>query len=134
MPALAVDTHAAIWYLNNGARLSATARAAMRAATASNQPLFLSAISIVEVCYLVDKGKLPLVALQRLTQSVAPGQYAALELVPLSLDIAQAVQQIPRAAVPDMPDRIIAATALHLGVPLVSRDRKIQASPILTIW
>jgi predicted nucleic acid-binding protein len=33
-----------------------------------------------------------------------------------------------------MPDRIIAATALHLGVPLVSRDRKIQASSIHTIW
>jgi predicted nucleic acid-binding protein len=33
-----------------------------------------------------------------------------------------------------MPDRIIAVTALHLGVPLVSRDRKIQAASIQTIW
>jgi predicted nucleic acid-binding protein len=33
-----------------------------------------------------------------------------------------------------MPDRIIAATALHLGLPLVTRDLRIQASGIPTIW
>jgi PIN domain nuclease of toxin-antitoxin system len=33
-----------------------------------------------------------------------------------------------------MPDRIIAATALHLSVPLITRDRKIHASSIETIW
>jgi predicted nucleic acid-binding protein len=32
-----------------------------------------------------------------------------------------------------MPDRIIAATALHLGLPLISRDRKIQLSGVNTI-
>jgi PIN domain nuclease of toxin-antitoxin system len=59
---------------------------------------------------------------------------AAIELVPVTYAITQAVPHIPRATVPDMPDRIIAATALHLGVPLVSRDRKIHASSIQTIW
>lgn len=28
--------------------------------------------------------------------------------------------------VPDMPDRIVAATALKLGLPLLTRDRKIR--------
>ncbi len=41
---------------------------------------------------------------------------------------------IPRDQVPDMPDRIIAATAAHLGVPLISRDGKIRASSVTTIW
>ena len=31
-------------------------------------------------------------------------------------------------------DRLIAGTALHLGVPVVSRDRKIRASSVTTIW
>ncbi|PJB74400.1 MAG: PIN domain nuclease, partial [Armatimonadetes bacterium CG_4_9_14_3_um_filter_58_7] len=35
---------------------------------------------------------------------------------------------------PDMPDRIIAATALHLGLSLVTRDSKIQGCGIPTIW
>jgi predicted nucleic acid-binding protein len=26
-----------------------------------------------------------------------------------------------------MPDRIIAATAVHLGLPLITRDRRLQA-------
>jgi predicted nucleic acid-binding protein len=41
---------------------------------------------------------------------------------------------IPRADVPDMPDRLIAATATSLGVPLISRDGRIRASAVHTIW
>jgi predicted nucleic acid-binding protein len=53
----------------------------------------------------------------------------------LTEDIAQILQQIPRSTVPDMPDRIIAATALHLNLPLVSKDRKIQAlQSIQIVW
>jgi len=33
-----------------------------------------------------------------------------------------------------MPDRIIATTALHLGVPLISRDGRIRLSSVPTIW
>ena len=33
-----------------------------------------------------------------------------------------------------MPDRTIAATALHLGLPLISRDRKIQLAGLQMIW
>jgi PIN domain nuclease of toxin-antitoxin system len=33
-----------------------------------------------------------------------------------------------------LPDRIVAATALRLGVPVVSRDRKIRSSIVTAIW
>jgi hypothetical protein len=33
-----------------------------------------------------------------------------------------------------MPDRIIAATALYLRVPVISRDYEIQLSGVDTIW
>jgi PIN domain nuclease of toxin-antitoxin system len=33
-----------------------------------------------------------------------------------------------------MPDRVIAATALSLAVPVISRDGKIRDSQIETIW
>lgn len=49
--------------------------------------------------------------------------------------VAQAVKQIPRAVVADMPDRIIAATALSLGLPLVTADTEIRKlTNITTIW
>jgi predicted nucleic acid-binding protein len=59
----------------------------------------------------------------------------ALEVVPLNLAIARTVRQIPRNVVPEMPDRIIAATALYLNLPLVTRDLQIQRlTEIQTIW
>ena len=33
-----------------------------------------------------------------------------------------------------MPDRIIAATAIYHDVPFISRDGKIRASSVRTIW
>jgi predicted nucleic acid-binding protein len=44
------------------------------------------------------------------------------------------MHRVARTEVPDLPDRIIAATALHLGIPVISRDRKIQQSTLTTIW
>ncbi len=53
----------------------------------------------------------------------------------LTEDISQTLQQIPRSTVPDMPDRIISATALYLKLPLITKDRKIGSlTNIQTIW
>ena len=53
----------------------------------------------------------------------------------LNREVADEVENIPRRTVPEMPDRIIAATALHLNLPLVTKDHKIQAlQNIKTIW
>ena len=134
MSAVVADTHAILWFLKNNPRLSAPARAGLRHATATGQPIYVSAITFVEVAYLIDKGKLPAADWLLLGSAVSNGVKTAIELVPIGRAVAETVPLIRRAAVPDMPDRIIAATALHLGVPLVSRDRKIQASSIHTIW
>lgn len=48
--------------------------------------------------------------------------------------VADTGARVPRAEVPDMPDRIIAATAVCLGLALISKDRKIQLSGAKTIW
>ena len=48
--------------------------------------------------------------------------------------VALAVLQISRETVADMPDRIIAATALDLGLRLVTRDSKISKTGVETVW
>ncbi|WP_407894468.1 PIN domain-containing protein [Scytonema sp. NUACC26] len=52
----------------------------------------------------------------------------------LDFNIALTMSEISRSVVPDMPDRIIAATARYLGLPLVTCDTKIQSADIETIW
>lgn len=48
---------------------------------------------------------------------------------------ANTLQTVSRSAVPDMPDRIILATARYLGPPLISRDEKIREAGIVpVVW
>jgi predicted nucleic acid-binding protein len=54
--------------------------------------------------------------------------------IPFDRNIALTLRQVDRSQIPDLPDRIIAATALYLNVPVISRDRRIQLSSIDTIW
>jgi PIN domain nuclease of toxin-antitoxin system len=45
------------------------------------------------------------------------------------------LMSFPLSVLPDPWDRMIVATALHLGVPLVTRDRAITAAGVVaTIW
>jgi PIN domain nuclease of toxin-antitoxin system len=93
----------------------------------------VSAISLVETVYLVERRRLPLNALERLRSALADSN-SGLFIAPVDAEVANAIPNIPRDIVPDMPDRIIAATALHLGLPLVTRDRRLQSAGIQTIW
>ena len=133
MPAIVADTHAAVWYLLNAKNLSSNAERAMDETIEAGRPVYVSSISLVEVVYLVEKGKLPNVVLDRLTSALSEPD-SGFVIAPLNLSIALAILQIPRETVPDMPDRIIAATALDLGLRLVTRDSEISKTGIEIIW
>jgi PIN domain nuclease of toxin-antitoxin system len=133
MPGLVVDTHALVWYLLGSERLSATARGAIDATLAAGDEVSLASVSVVELIYLVEKGRLPGIARERLS-ALLDDPDSGLTVAPLDRRTADAVAKIDRNLVPDMPDRIIGATALHLGLPLVTRDGKIRVSALTTIW
>ena len=131
--ATVLDTHATVWCLTAPEELSPAALQAIRGATQAGEPLYVPSISIVEVVYLVERGRLPRTALTRLTDALKY-EDSALVVAALDAEEAESVRGVPREMVPDMPDRIIAATALHLGLPLVTRDQRIQSAGIQTIW
>ena len=133
MAAIVADTHAAVWYLLNSKSLSSNAQRAMDEAIEAGDVVYVSSISLVEVVYLVEKGKLPSVVLDRLTSALSEPD-SGFVVAPLSLSVALAILQISRETVPDMPDRIIVATALDLGLRLVSRDSEISKTGIEIIW
>ena len=133
MSSVVADTHAIVWYLANDARLSQTAMHALDRASATGGPIYVPSICLVELTYLVEKGRLPSLARDRLIRALDE-PFAPCRLVPLDRTVADALQLIDRSEVPDMPDRVIAATAAVLAVPLISRDAKIRASTVQTLW
>jgi PIN domain nuclease of toxin-antitoxin system len=132
MPAV-LDTHAAVWYLLDSTKLSESVYSLIDGAAASGTPTYISAVSLVEVVYLIERGRIAADAFSRF-MSELDKENPAFKVVPLDAHVASALRNIPRNVVPDMPDRIIGATALHLGLPLVTRDRRLQSAGIKTIW
>lgn len=128
-----LDTHAAIWYLLDTSNLSDQIYSLIDGAAARGAPTYISAVSLVEVVYLVERGRIAADAFDRFVDSVGQ-ENPSFAVVPVDSAIAAALRKIPRDAVPDMPDRIIAATAVYLGLPLVTRDRRLQSAGIKTIW
>jgi PIN domain nuclease of toxin-antitoxin system len=92
-----------------------------------------SVMSIIEVRYLIEKGRLPVAYYEDMVLA-AHDPNLAIEFLPVDEDVSLTVERIPRDVVPDLPDRIIAATALSHNLPLVTADHKIRASRISTIW
>jgi PIN domain nuclease of toxin-antitoxin system len=132
-PSAVIDTHVAIWYLNADPRLSDRAKTFIDEAGRRGMPVLISSISLVEVVYLCERGWLPPGTLARLEEALR-SQDAVLHVADLTMAVALSVGRVVRDEVPDMPDRIIAGTALSFGVPIISRDRKISASAVETIW
>ena len=65
-PSAVIDTHAAVWYLNADRRLSGRAKGFIDASAQDGLSVLVSPISLIEVIYLCEKGRLPLEALTRL--------------------------------------------------------------------
>jgi PIN domain nuclease of toxin-antitoxin system len=127
------DTHAALWYLFNNPRLSPVARTFIDDAASAGHDIVLSPISLAEILYLVEKNRLPMSAYEELRTAIVDPAYV-IEEGPFNASVVDAMRRVARADIPDMPDRIVAGTAMFLGVPVISRDGRIRSSFIQTIW
>ena len=133
MIAAVADTHAALWYLFGDSRLSVPAKTFIDQAAAGQRKVVLSVISLAEILYLIEKNRQPASVYYELRKALGVADYV-IDEAPLTTGIVEAMKQVPRAEVPDMPDRIVAATAVYFGVPVISRDGRIRGSSIQTIW
>jgi len=127
------DTHAIIWYAFADQRLSVKGRQTIQEAFANGDEIALATISLVEMTYLIEKGRIAAHTIQEIMRFVHDPAFG-LRLIHLDENVAESLATVSRDQVPDMPDRIIAATAVRLGVPVISRDGKITLSQVPTIW
>lgn len=133
MTDVVADTHAVIWYLEDDARLGPNAGAYFDACDAGEIIVYVPIICLVEMVYLEERRSITAGLRQKLSQDLRSGR-TGLRSADLTPEVVDALAGIPRADIPEMPDRIIAATALALGLPLLTRDQRIQRSQVGTIW
>ena len=134
MPNIVADTHSLIWYLQNSSKLSLQAHLLFSQADDGESSVIIPTIVLVEMTYLAEKKRITK-ALMKTALSLLRRGSENYRLAPLDLAVVEVLEQIPRSLVPDMPDRIIAATALSLELPLLSRDRAIAAVEELeVVW
>ncbi len=135
MSAVVSDTHSLLWYLNDSSKLSSDALAAFEKAEQNGLPIYVPAIILIEVRYLVEKGRDIFESDFQLIVSELNSSSSALTFAPLNQSIAENLEKVSRAVVPDMPDRLIAATAFSLNLPLISKDGKIRKlTNVNIIW
>lgn len=128
------DTHAIIWHLVNDRRLSSRARQVFTETDAGHHQVFIPSIVVVEAVYLAERQRISSTTLAQLLalSEESPTNY---QIIPLDLDVIQALRATDRTLVPELPDRIIVATALLRGLQLVTRDSAIaNAGIVAVLW
>ena len=126
-----LDTPVLLWAALEPKRLSRTASAAIRRAR-RREGLAVAAVTLWELANLAVRGRIELSgtlesALDQITDGVI--------IQPLTIAVSAVAAQFPPSFPRDPADRLIAATAVVHGLTLITRDERLQSSPLLkTIW
>ena len=125
-----VDTHALWWYLSSPERLTPAASAVFRLAETGNATIVVPAITVAEFYFLSVKLRQPVAPSDLLN---ALSSVNGLELSDLGRQQLERLDLFPE--IPEMHDRLIAAEAAALNVPVVTRDETLRSSSqVETIW
>ncbi len=128
-----IDTHALIWYLEGNSRLSSAVAAIL---ANPDSDLILPAIALAEAIWITERGKTSIPSAQSLLAAVI----ADPRITIAPLDQAVVIETLNLAAINEMHDRQIVATAIvsqNEGnqVALLSCDKNITASgTIAVVW
>lgn len=124
-----LDTHILIWLLIAPENLSAKARKVILAARKS-VPLALSAISLWEIAWLAQNGRISIdVSVDSFVKKCA----SYVQVFPITHQIAVRSVQFPKSYPNDPQDRIIGATALVEGIRLLTYDKLIVKSGLVPL-
>ena len=126
------DTHSILWYLTTDHRLPRQVRRIFGSAEEGRVQILVPSIVLVEAIFLMQRERIPQSLVAELL-ALPEDPKAGICVVPLNGAVAQAVSDFGPAAVPDLPDRIIAATARALSIPLITRDPLIAESGLVTV-
>ena len=127
-----VDTQCLVWYLGKDRHLPRAARAVFDSAKEGRVQILVPSIVLVETLFLVQR--------QRISEAIADELIllpetsdSAIYVVPLDMSVVRSMRDFGPAAVAEMADRVIAATARSLSLPLLTVDHAIAASGLVEV-
>lgn len=130
---IVLDTHAWLWWASNPDILSKRASKAIKEAI-SNNGLYISSISTWEISMLHEKGRLQLsIDVRDWVRKTEALQFV--QFIPVDNTVALRAVSLPGQFHQDPADRIIVATAMTMGVKVVTKDKKIHDYEyVKSIW
>lgn len=131
------DTHALIWHMTDDPELSIKAKEIFQKVDSAQEYIFIPCIIFFELLYLVEKNRIAVDYDSIMTMISSSNNY---RVEPLCLRIIEKSRMIPMEKVRDPWDRLIAATSMHLSLPLITRDKSLRKKELgrkiglETIW
>jgi PIN domain nuclease of toxin-antitoxin system len=128
-----LDTHAWVWFVSNPELLSKNAKRTIERAVVDKN-VFISSISAWEVALLTSKKRL-LLSMEVADWIKKSEMLPFVNFIPVDNSIAVKSVNLPQPFHSDPADRIIVATAISLGVSLITKDERIlEYAHVKTIW
>lgn len=125
-----VDTVALVRHLRAARNLGSRARNILRQADRGQHRVFISGVTLMEILYLSEKGRIPVDLESVRNLLVNRGNY---QISPVDMDVVATAAAIDD--VPELHDRLIVATAKWLRVAILTNDPMISASKhVEVIW
>ncbi len=128
-----LDTHVWVWFISNPERLSGKADKTIKRAMQEND-ILISSISAWEVALLVSKKRLELT--MEVSEWISFSERLPfIRFIPIDNGIATGAVNLAQLLHKDPADRIIIATSMKYGAPVITMDNKILDFPhVQSIW
>lgn len=124
-----LDTHVLLWISSDPQKLSKNAREAIREAR-ENASLAVATITLWELAWLAQNGRL---VISSSPENFVMEAVSRVVLKPMTPQIVALAARLPASFPKDPADRVITATAILEGIPLVTADQRIRDAGIVEI-